>query len=109
MHIDVLPLGVLLVCQLLEVGKEITFHLLLVEEVITLVDDRLKAAAAYRLRFCCKTEVVLLLRQVPRLGIDVDAERLMTDNLHSALVTIAGIIVKVIGQHASVLDFACAK
>ena len=26
-HIDVLPLGVLLVCQFLEVGKEIAFHL----------------------------------------------------------------------------------
>ena len=27
-HIDVLPLRVLLVCQFLEVGKEIAFHLL---------------------------------------------------------------------------------
>ena len=104
-----LPLGVLLVCQFLEVGKEITLHLLLVEEVITLVDDRLKAAAAYRLSLCRKAEVVLLLCLVLRLGIDVYTERLMTDNLHRALVTIAGIIVKVIGQHVSVLDFACTQ
>ena len=47
-HIDVLPLGVLLVCQFLEVGKEISFHLLLVEEIITLVDDSLESTAAYR-------------------------------------------------------------
>ena len=41
-HIDVLPLGVLLVRQSLEVGKEIAFHLLLVEEIVTLVDMPLK-------------------------------------------------------------------
>ena len=48
-HIDVLPLGVLLVRQSLEVGKEISLHFLLVEEVVTLVDDRLKTTAAYSL------------------------------------------------------------
>ena len=47
-HIDVLPLGVLLVRQSLEVGKEISFQLLLVEEIVTLVDDS-EATAAYRL------------------------------------------------------------
>ena len=75
-HIDVLPLGVLLVCQFLEVGEEISFHLLLVEEIITLVDDSLKATAAYRLGSCRKVEVVLLFRLVLRLGIDVDAKRI---------------------------------
>ena len=47
-HIDVLPLGVLLVCQFLEVGEEISFQLLLVEEIVTLVDDSLESTAAYR-------------------------------------------------------------
>ena len=108
-HIDVLPLGFLLVCQFLEVGEEISFHLLLVEEIITLVDDSLKATAAYRLGSCSKVEVVLLFRLVLRLGIDVDAKRLMADDFHRALVTIAWIIVKIIGQHASVLDFACTQ
>ena len=59
-HIDVLPLGVFLVCQSLEVGKEISFHLLLVEEIVTLVDDSLEATAAYRLGSCRKVEVILL-------------------------------------------------
>ena len=39
----------------------------------------------------------------------VDAKRLMADDFHRALITIARIIVKIIGQHASVLDFACAQ
>ena len=108
-HIDVLPLGVLLVCQFLEVGEEISFHLLLVEEIITLVDDSLEATAAYRLGSCRKVEVVLLFRLVLRLGIDVDAKRLMTYNLHRDFVTITWIIVKIIGQHVSVLDFACTQ
>ena len=108
-HIDVLPLGVLLVRQFLEVGKEIAFHLLLVEEIVTLVDDSLEATAAYRLGSCRKVEVVLLFRLVLRLGIDVDAKRLMANDFHRALVTIAWIIVKIIGQHVSVLDFACTQ
>ena len=87
-HIDVLPFGVLLVCQFLEVGKKIAFHLLLVEEIVTLVDDSLEASAAYRLSSCRKVEVVLLFHLVLRLGIDVDAKRLMADNLHRVLVTI---------------------
>ena len=78
-HIDVLPLGVLLVCQFLEVGEEIALHFLLVEEVVTLVDDSLEATAAYRLGSCHKVEVVLLFHLVLRLGIDVDAKRLMAD------------------------------
>ena len=108
-HIDVLPLRVLLVCQFLEVGEEISFHLLLVEEIITLVDDSLEATAAYRLGSCRKVEVVLMFHLVLRLGIDVDAKRLMADDFHRALITIARIIVKVVGQHVSVLDFACTQ
>lgn len=103
------PLGVLLVCQFLEVGEEISFHFLLVEEIVTLVDDSLEATVAYRLGSCRKVEVVLLFRLVLRLGIDVDAKRLVADDFHRALVTIAWIIVKVVGQHVSVLDFACPQ
>ena len=91
-HIDVLPLGVLLVCQFLEVSKEFAFHLLLVEEILTLVDDSLEATAAYRLGSCRKIEVALLFHLVLRLGIDVDAKRLMADDFHRALITITWII-----------------
>ena len=91
-HIDVLPLGVLLVRQFLEVGKEISLHFLLVEEIVTLVDDSLEATAAYRLGSCHKVGVVLLFHLVLRLGIDVDAKRLMANDFHRALVTIAWII-----------------
>ena len=64
MYIDVLPLGLFLVCQSLEVGKEISFHLLLFEKVVSLVDDRLKTTAAYRFGSCRKVKVVLLFRLV---------------------------------------------
>lgn len=93
-HIDVLPLGVLLVCQFLEVGEEISFHLLLVEEIITLVDDSLETTASYSLRPCSKVEVVLLFHLVLWLSIDVDVKRFMADDFHRALVTIAWIIVR---------------
>ena len=91
-HIDVLPLGVFLVCQFLEVGEEISFNLLLVEEIVTLVDDILEATAAYRLGSCRKVKVVLLFHLVLWLGVDVDAKRLMADDFHRALITIAWII-----------------
>ena len=91
-HIDVLPFGVLLVCQFLEVSKEIAFHLLLVEEIVTLVDDILEATAAYRLGSCRKVKVVLLFHLVLWLGVDVDAKRLNADDYHRALITIASII-----------------
>ena len=90
-HIDVLPLGALLVCQFFEVSKEISLRLLLVEEIVTLVDDSLEATAAYRLGSCRKVEVVFLFHLVLWLGIDVDAKRLMADNFR-ALITIAWII-----------------
>ena len=75
-----------------EVGKEISFHLLLVEEILTLVDDILEATAAYRLGSCRKVKVVLLFHRVLWLGIDVDAKRLLANDFHRALITIAWII-----------------
>ena len=72
-HINVWPLGVLLVCQFLEVGEEISFHLLLVAEIITPVDAQLTTTAAYRLGSCRKGEVVLLFLLVLRLVICLDA------------------------------------
>ena len=105
-HIDVLSLGVLLVCQFLEVGEEISFHILLVEEIVTLVDDSLEAMAAYRLGSCRKVKVVLMFHQVLRLGIDVDAKQLMANNFHRALITIAWIICCSF-FHCSQFTFSC--
>ena len=73
-HIDVLPLGVLFVCQFLEVGEEISFHLLLVEEIITLVDDTLKSTATDGFCLLRHVVVVVTLTLVLWLGVDVDAE-----------------------------------
>ena len=64
MHIDVLPLGVLLVRQFLEVGKEISFHLLLVEEIVTLVDDCLLYTSGYTTRIRSRKPVSMNLEAI---------------------------------------------
>ena len=46
--IDVLPLAVLLVCFLLEVGTEIAFHLLIVKEIVSFIDYGFIATTAER-------------------------------------------------------------
>ena len=95
--IDVLPLAVLLVCFLLEVGKKIALHLLLVKEIISFIYYRLIATTAKGFRFLTHTFVVVLFSLVLRLGIDVDAERFMTHDLHRTLIPIAGIVVEIEG------------
>lgn len=72
--IDVLPLAVFLVRLLLEIGKEVAFHLFLVEKIVTLVYDTLIASAAQCLGFLRHALVIVLLALVPGLGKDVDAK-----------------------------------
>ena len=99
MLIDVLPLTVLHVCLLLEVGKEVALHLITVEEVIAFIHDALIASAAQCLGFDLRSKsltlgnaqtsltllllnrdflrhalVVVLLALVLGLGKDVDAK-----------------------------------
>ena len=81
-HIDVLPLGVFLVCQFLEVGEEISFHLLLVKEIVSFIHNGLIATTAEGFCLLSHTVVVVLLSLVLRLGLDVDAERFMAHDLH---------------------------
>ena len=57
-HIDVLPLEVLLVWQSLEVGKEISFLLLFVEEVVPLVTIASKRRQRIASASCRKSEGV---------------------------------------------------
>ena len=108
-HVDVLPLGVLLLGLLLEVGKEVALHLLLVEEIIALVDDALEASAAKGLGLLAHTVVVVLLALRLRLGIDVDAKAFVAHNLHSALIPVARVVVQVKGQLLSVFYFPCSE
>ena len=109
MLIDVLPLAVLLVCFLLEVGKEVALHLLLVKEVIPFIDYGLITAAAKGFCLLSHTVVVVTFTLVLRLGIDIDAERFMAHDLHGGLIPIARIIVQIEGQLISALDFPCAE
>ena len=59
--IDVLPLAVLLVGLLLEIGKEVAFHLFFVKEVVPLIDNGLIAAAAEGFSLLTHAVVVVLL------------------------------------------------
>ena len=59
--IDVLPLAVLLVCLLLEVGKEVALHLISIKEVVPLIDYGLIATAAEGFCLLSHTVVVVFL------------------------------------------------
>jgi hypothetical protein len=72
--IDMLPLAVLLVCLLPEVGEEVTLHLFLVEEIIAFIDNGLVASASECLGFLGHTLVVITLALILGLGKDVDAK-----------------------------------
>ena len=106
--IDVLPLAVLLVRLLLEVGKEVAFHLITVKEVVPLIDYGLIAAAAEGFCLLTHTVVVVLFSLVLRLCIDVDAEGFMAHDLHGGLVPITRVVVEIEGN-APVPDGALAK
>ena len=69
-----LPLAVLLVCFLLEVGKEVALHLFTVKEIVPLIHYGLIASAAQRLGFLSHALVVVTLALVPGFGKDVDAK-----------------------------------
>ena len=61
--VDVLPLDIPPVCQFLEVGEEISFHLSLVKETVVLVEDGFVTPVAEYLRLlhhAC-VEITLLL------------------------------------------------
>ena len=72
--VHVLPLGVLLFCLLLEVGKEVTLLLFFVKEIVSLIDDTLKATATDGFCLLRHVVVVVTLTLVLRLGVYVDAE-----------------------------------
>jgi hypothetical protein len=95
--IDVLPLAVLLVCLLLEVGKEVTLHLFFVKEIIAFIDDGLIATTAEGFSLLAHTVVIVLLSLRLRLGINVDTERFMTHDLHGGLIPITWVVVEIEG------------
>ena len=72
--VHVLPLGVLLFCLLLEVSKEVTLLLFFVKEIVSLIDDTLKATATDGFCLLRHVVVVVTLTLVLRLGLHVDAE-----------------------------------
>jgi len=107
--IDVLPLAVLLVCFLLEVAKEVALHFLFIKEVVSFIDNGLKATASKCFCLLTHTFVIVLLALVLGFGIDVNAEGFMAHDLHRTLVPVAWIVVEIEGKLFSALDFPCAE
>ena len=87
------------------------FHLLLVEKVVSLVDDALKATAAKCLGLLTHAVIVVTLALVLRLGIDVDVQRLMAHDLHLRFILPLGLRRFPMNGNAqiSAFDFPCAE
>lgn len=81
------------------IGKEISFHLAFVKEIIPLIDDGFKTSASDSFRLFRHDSIEVLFPLIFRVGIDVDAQRLMTDYLHTLFVAITGIIIQIERQH----------
>ena len=77
--------------------------------VVALVDDTLETAAAQGLGLLAHTVIVVALALVLRFGIDVDAQRLMTHDLHRRFVTIARIVVQIERKLFPAFYFPCAE
>jgi len=107
--VNVLPLGVFPVSQLLEVGKEIAFHPRLVKETVVLVEDGFVALVTQYLRFLHHACVEIPLLLVGRLGEEVDAQGFACNHPHGGVVAVAGIIVQTQRILCPALDFALAQ
>jgi len=80
--IDVPPLAVLLVGLLLEVVKETATEFVAVKEVVSFVYNALESVATNGFCFLSHGLIVKFLTLILWLGIDVDAERFMSHDLH---------------------------
>ena len=109
MLVNVLPLGVFPVCQLLEVGKEIAFHPRLVKEAVVLVEDGFVALVTQYLRLLHHACVEITLMLVGRLGENVNTQGFACYHLHGGVVTVAGIIVQTQRILCPVLNLALAQ
>ena len=92
---DTIPLFVSLACLFSEVGKEIDLLFVLIEEAELLVDERLHANTAYRLRLVEHLLVEHSLLLVAWLGIEVDAEKFSAAHLHRVGVTDCWVVIQI--------------
>ena len=82
-----------------EILQEISLEFVLVEEIIPFIYDRFKSAATDGFGFLGHYLVEILFTFVPRIGIDINAKRFVTDYLHRFLVSISRIIIQIERQH----------
>ena len=109
MLIDVLPLDILPICQFLEVGEEIPFHLGFVKEAVVLVEDGFVTSVTEYLRLFHHACVEVTLLLVGRFGENVNSQCFTCYHFHGGVVTIAGIIVQTQRILCPVLNLALAQ
>ena len=99
MQIYELPFLVVLAECFLIIGKKISFHLALVKEIVPLIYDGFKTSASDGFRFFRHDGIKVLFPLILWFGVDVDAQRFMTDYFHTFFVAITGIIIQIERQH----------
>ena len=109
MFIDVSPLDILPVCQFLEVGEEIAFHLGFIKETVVLVEDSFVTPVTQYLRFFHHACVEITLLLVGRFGEDVNPQSFTCNHPHGGVVTVARIIVQTQRILCPVLNLALAQ
>lgn len=80
--VDFIPFLVFVAAHLLEVGKEIATHPLMVEEIELLINERRHSEAAYGFCFLQHLTIELSLHLIVWLSEDVDAKVFPASHLH---------------------------
>ena len=107
--VNVLPLDILPLCQPLEVGEEIAFHLGFVKEAVVFVEDGFITPVAKNLRLFHHACVEVTLLLVGGFGKDVNPQSFTGNHPHGDVVTVAGIIVQTQRILCPVLNLALAQ
>ena len=107
--VNVLPLDILPLCQLLEVGEEIPFHPGFVKEAVIFVEDGFVTPVAKYLRLFHHACVEVTLLLIGGFGENVNSQSFTCNHFHGGVVTIAGIIVQTQRILCTVLNLALAQ
>ena len=99
MQIDKLPFLVMLTELLAIILQKVCLEFVLVKEVIPFIDYRLEPATTDGFGFLGHYLVEILFTFVPRIGIDINTKRFMTDNFHCLFVSIPRIIIQIERHH----------
>ena len=109
MLVNVLPLDILPLCQFLEVGEKIPFHLGFVKEAVVFVEDGFVTPVAKYLRLFHHAYIEVTFLLVGRFDENVNSQCFTCYHFHGDVVTIAGIIVQTQRILCPVFNLALAQ